>query len=271
MVHYSIPLLILVAVLVAYLVLTKVQFLLITRRFAQSHGCNLQSITPSRKAFLAWISSENKLNMREALVRPSFTKHAITELNTLEIHIQSLLNIIPKDNSTFDLQTLLFQLTLDNSTDFLLGESVHSLTSPPGSVEQEFGIKFDYAQFQLKHRLRLGWFARFHGSKEFSDACKFVHAFVDKFVEKALKAKLEEKVRFDAEGQKKEKYIFLDELVQATEDPIQIRSELLNILLAGRDTTAGILSNLFFVLARRPEIWTKLRTEVDELGGKLPT
>lgn len=62
----------------------------------------------------------------------------------------------------------------------------------------------------------------------------------------------------------------MNELALATDDPIQIRSELLNILLAGRDTTAGLLSNTFYVLARRPDVWDRLKSEIDQLEGRKP-
>jgi len=74
----------------------------------------------------------------------------------------------------------------------------------------------------------------------------------------------------DANGQS-ERYTFLSELVKATQDPKRLRDELLNILLAGRDTTASLLGNTFHVLARRPDIWKKLKAEVNELRGKKPT
>lgn len=61
----------------------------------------------------------------------------------------------------------------------------------------------------------------------------------------------------------KRKYIFMNELALATDDPTQIHSELLNILLAGRDTAAGLPSNTFHVLVRRPDVWAKLKFEVD--------
>lgn len=51
-----------------------------------------------------------------------------------------------------------------------------------------------------------------------------------------------------------------------------MRSEILNILLAGRDTTASLLTNLFFVLARRPDIVAKLRHEITAtLGSSDPS
>jgi cytochrome P450 len=45
----------------------------------------------------------------------------------------------------------------------------------------------------------------------------------------------------------------------------------MNVLLAGRDTTASILGNLWFVLARRPDVWAKLKEEANQLNGEKPT
>jgi cytochrome P450 len=59
--------------------------------------------------------------------------------------------------------------------------------------------------------------------------------------------------------------------VRQTNDRRQIRDELINGLIAGRDTTAGLLSNLFFLLAKHQEAWTKLQDEVNSaLNGRLP-
>lgn len=67
------------------------------------------------------------------------------------------------------------------------------------------------------------------------------------------------------------RYVFLHELVSQTSDTVKIRSELLNILLAGRDTTASLLSNVWFELSNRPDVWSRLRREVDPLHGETPT
>ena len=145
------------------------------------------------------------------------------------------------------------------------------LRSPPGSEQQLFGLAFDYAQTELTQRTRLGPFLWLYRNKEFHIACKRVHGFVDKFVARALEYRRAHRAG-ELKGIEKEKgkYIFANELALATDDPMQIRAELLNILLAGRDTTAGLLSNTFFVLARRPDIWAKLQNEVDQLEGRRP-
>jgi cytochrome P450 len=197
----------------------------------------------------------------------------VADLDTFETHINHLIAKIPRDGSTVDLQSLFFQLTLDSATEFLFGESVNSLISTEGSESQQFGADFDFAQSQLGARSRMGNLVYLFRSSEFDKACKRVHEFVDKIVHKALEKTVEPldaEKSIDGNGES-QRYIFATEMAKSTRDPEQLRSELLNILLAGRDTTASLLSHTFHVLARRPDIWQKLKAEVDELGGKKPT
>ena len=93
--------------------------------------------------------------------------------------------------------------------------------------------------------------------------------FVDKLVENAITHR--EARNSEAEKHPTSRYVFLHELVSQTTDKIKIRSELLNILLAGRDTTASLLSNVWFELSNRPDVWRRLQREVDLLDGELPT
>jgi len=110
-----------------------------------------------------------------------------------------------------------------------------------------------------------------YNPKHFNDNCKEVHRFADYYVNLALTTDLsslsEHTVEKEEKGQKKEKYIFLKELVQATRDPIELRSQLLNILLAGRDTTAGLLGFTFYLLVRHPEVFKQLRDTILEDFG----
>jgi len=106
---------------------------------------------------------------------------------------------------------------------------------------------------------------------EFDRACNFVHAFVDNIINRALERAEPHDAEKSIDGAgEKERYVFLTEMLKSTRDPKQLRDELLNILLAGRDTTASLLSHTFHVLARRPDIWRKLKAEIDELDGEKP-
>lgn len=104
-------------------------------------------------------------------------------------------------------------------------------------------------------------------SKEFRDSCKKCHDFIDQFVRLALSKELREKELEKGVTGAKDKYIFLEALAAQTQDPIELRSQLLHILLAGRDTTASLLGWLFFCLARDPARFKKLRDIVVEEFG----
>lgn len=203
-------------------------------------------------------------------MRPSFSKAQLQDLNTFEVHIKQLLKQLPHDGSTVDLQPLFFRLTLDSSTEFLFGESTSSLLTSLGSEQQIFASALDYAQSQLISRGTPGKWVSSSENKRFLKACKTVHDFADKYVYQALAHCASERAKEKPQEKPLGRYVFLNELAKETDDPQRLRNELMNLLIGGRDTTASLLSNTFHVLARRPDIWSRLKTEVDELAGETP-
>ncbi len=201
------------------------------------------------------------------MLRPNFTRSQVGDLDTFERHISHLIQAVPRDGSTVDLSELFFRLTLDSATEFLFGESTECLVDGKNTASAaRFADAFNYSQHASGDRFRLGMFSALVPDPKFVKDVEYVQGFVDNYVRKAL----EYRKTHDVE-KADERYVFLQELAKQTEDPILIRSELLNILLAGRDTTASLLSNLWFILARRPDVWHKLRAEVDALSGEKPT
>ena len=208
------------------------------------------------------------------LLRPNFARNQVGDLATFEIHVRQMIEAIPRDGSTVDLQDLFFQLTMDSASEFLFGESTNCLA--PGQAPEHsraFADAFNRGQEEIAEAFRSGKLGDLlHSKKQFKKDAKTCHEFVDHFVYKGLEyRKTLDLSKGPPEIKEGERYVFLNELVKRTADPIQIRSELLNVLLAGRDTTASLLSDVWFVLARRPDIWNKLKAEVDEFEGQPPT
>ncbi|THC94053.1 hypothetical protein EYZ11_006462 [Aspergillus tanneri] len=203
-----------------------------------------------------------------AMIRPTFKKAQLLDLSLIETHVQHLISHIPR-KTTVDLQPLFFQLTIDSVTEFLLGESVNSLGTDVQTKSDDFGTQFDLAQDGLTTRFRLGPLRGLYRNKLFSQACRFCHSYVDQYVKRALDRR--QRGTLDAEKENNVSYVFLDELAKETDDPLVLRNELMNILLAGRDTTASLLSNLFVILSKRPDLWKRLQEEVQGLQGKRPT
>ena len=72
-----------------------------------------------------------------ALLRPSFNRKQIADLDTFEKHVSNLIERIPWDGSTVNLEQLFFTLTVDAATDFFLGKSTNLLAQGVNSKEAE--------------------------------------------------------------------------------------------------------------------------------------
>lgn len=218
-----------------------------------------------------------------AMMRPQFARDQVSDLDLEERHVQNMMKALDvflgSDNCTecVDLQVLFFRLTLDSATEFLFGESVDSQLhlipgyqnekSVGGLHSSDFAAAFDAGQMALATRAR---FARRYWliwPKGFKESCTVCHEFIDHFVRLALSKELREKELEKGKSWGKEKYIFLEALAAETQDPIELRSQLLNILLAGRDTTASLLGWLFLCLSRDPARYKKLRDNIIEEFG----
>jgi cytochrome P450 len=157
----------------------------------------------------------------------------------VQTEVEKFVNLVKESASTgpVDLQPLFFCLTLDVTTAVFFGKSVNSLGKQGSGVETGFGKAFNDAQHQLARRGRLGDLYWLLGGRSFRRDCKTVHQFVDGIVADAL-ARSEASVASKRNGG----FVFLDALIAETKNPKVIRDQLINILLAGRDTTACLLS-----------------------------
>jgi cytochrome P450 len=61
------------------------------------------------------------------LIRPMFVKDRVSDLATFEKWVTKLVTKLPTSGQTVDIMDLLYRMTLDVTTDFLLGASVNSL------------------------------------------------------------------------------------------------------------------------------------------------
>lgn len=210
------------------------------------------------------------------MIRPNFARGQISDLDRLESHVQDLFKHIPGDGVEIDLQPLFFQLMMDSATDLLFGQSVNSLrednTAPaPGRPSDgAFAHAFDKAQEYCNVRFLYGPLGKIMWqAKEDREAVALCREFIQPYVDEAVRYR--QAVESGDVTNGPEKYTFLYELAKETTDRIRLRDELVNLLVAGRDTTASMLSNLFHTLAKRPDVWGKLRAEVQALEGEHPS
>jgi cytochrome P450 len=205
-----------------------------------------------------------------ALIRPSFTRSQLADLDLLERHVTNFFQLIPGDGSTVDLHELFFRLTMDTATEFLLGSSIYTLVTGNSEENQAFVNAINYSQRCLIDGARLGGLLPFYRDSKFDASNEICHKFIEKFVFKLLDSRksVENGVTPNITTNR---YVFRKELAKVTNDPNELRDQVLNLLLAGRDTTASLLSNVFFMLSRRKDFFFRLQGEVAKLGGERPS
>ncbi|KAF8600072.1 CYP63 cytochrome P450 monooxygenase-like protein [Ceratobasidium sp. AG-I] len=228
--------------------------------------------------------------------RPYFTRDRISHFDLFARHSDSAINKLlarlseppkPGQPSAVDFQDLVARFTLDSGTEFLFGRDVHSLDAPlpypkesPMDDSASFAAAFGRAQELLV--LRASWVYFWPWIEMFWDRTAKDMKVIDAYVRPILKEKLEEKRKRGAkmkvvgvsekEGEKGKMLeeggdTLLDHLVQFTDDETVIKDEIVNILVAGRDTTATTLTFAVYLLATNPDVMHKLRQEVFEHVG----
>lgn len=203
-----------------------------------------------------------------ALLRPSFARSLVGDLEVFETHASKMIARIPRDGSTVDLQELFFMLTLDSATDFLFGQSTNVLgTGEARHRGKRFAEHLSYTTSVMSIRGRVGKLAAILPDQEYEDGIKFIHEYIQYYVRRTL----EQKAKRGKSVQASSKYVFLEHLAMSESSEKKIQDELLSILLAGRDTTASLLAHLWYTLARRPDVLQKLRSEVLHLGDRAPS
>ncbi|OQD89061.1 hypothetical protein PENANT_c003G07195 [Penicillium antarcticum] len=211
-----------------------------------------------------------------SLLRPQFTRDQMSNLDREERHVQNAMRAIPMLSdgwsSEVDIQSILFRLTLDSATEFLFGKSCESQIA---ATKQEAGqasddtflYGFDRCMWYLAERLRFERLYWIIHNQEFRKCIDTVHGFVDKYVHSALLQAQQQEEKAQGNEKVTSQYIFLQALTGTTRDPVRLRDESLNVLLAGRDTTASLLSWTILLLARHPHIFARLRCDIIKKFG----
>lgn len=264
------------------------------RRLATIDPANIETIVkhkaadyivrPAREGLLGGLVGHGILTAdgplwkrHRAMMKPSFYKKRLEDFRVHEQHFQRLLACIPGDDgAVVDLKTLFFDFTINTSTAHLFGYSAGMLGSNGSAADgPELANAFDRAQRACVRKFALGWMDVFMPQLQYKRDTERIRAFTDRYIEQAR-----ESVRTaNAQGGDCEKSrsgyqtpqnVLLD-LISSIDDPEELRAVLLNLMVAGRDTTASLLSSLWHGISRDPEVWSKLQVEVASLGGEEPT
>ncbi|KAJ0968789.1 hypothetical protein J5N97_021666 [Dioscorea zingiberensis] len=167
-----------------------------------------------------------------------------------------------------DIQDLLMKSTLDSI--FKVGFGVELDTLSGSNKEgRDFGKAFDEASslsmmrffdvfWKIKRFLNVGAEAKMKKNIKYIDG--FVYNVINKKIEQSANQKDDSMIKED---------ILSRFLMERDKDPSTmsdqyLRDIILNLVIAGRDTTAGTLSWFFYMLCKHPDVQEKISQEIRE-------
>ena len=196
------------------------------------------------------------------MLRPLFQSKRFDNFVEVQESAEELIKCIP-DGEIVDFQPLFFRFTLDTTTYLLFGRSIRSLADNNEEAEA-FGESFRVSQLYLSHRGRLGPLHWLLNTKKFRESNATVHRWIDREIKAALAKSSKEAAE---KSTKPTDYGFLGSMMKETRDPQALRDALLNVLLAGRDTTACMLTWTMRLLISHEKVMAKLQEEIASIVG----
>jgi len=222
------------------------------------------------------------------MARPFFAKERISDFDLYDRYTQKVLAIFNSHESrdvACDAQDIFSRFTMDAAGEFLFGASdLNTLNLPlPIAGQAKMGTKgtqaeggygsfvtaFENALVLLPIRSRLGRYmwplAELSGDKARPHR-KEIDFWIQPLLDLAF-SRREQWVRGGGDEKKAAGETFIDHLVSSTNDRQMIANELINLLLAARDTSASMLTFTTYLLAMHPEVMDRARQEVLEIVG----
>ncbi|KAG2342994.1 cytochrome P450 [Suillus weaverae] len=253
-------------------------------------GANFREAADSVLGTGVFNSDGETWKLHRTMTRPFFTHDRISHFEIFDRHANHAIALAKERfrmNLTIDFQDLISRFTLDSASEFLFGHCIDSLSAElpfpyntlqstnttRGDNAAAFADAFSQAQHAISRRVIIG--SAWPMTEILADCTaqhmKVVNEFLDPILEAAL-GRHSTAAKLDTNETLGDQTL-VDHLVKLTSDFKVIKDETLNILLAGRDTTASTLTSAIYLLAMHPEILTRLREEIISKVGltRMPT
>ncbi|KAF9475904.1 cytochrome P450 [Pholiota conissans] len=221
-----------------------------------------------------------------SMTRPFFTRERISDFEIYQRNCDTALRAAKtrlNEGFAVDFQDLVSRFTLDSASEFLFGHMVGSLNAgipyPPSHADlnsssfyahpsTEFVKAFSEGQMKSVSRLGYGpeWALLEFGKDSVKPLRKVIDNFTQPLMVEALRRR-EQELKGEVDSKNEEDGNLLAHLVRHTQDPKVLQDELMNLLVAGRDTTGSLLTSSVYMLTQHPNVVKRLRDEIFEKVG----
>nr|KIR48835.1 cytochrome P450 monooxygenase pc-2 [Cryptococcus bacillisporus CA1280] len=209
-------------------------------------------------------SDRDGWKFHRSLMRPFFHPTYISPLH-FTVNVQNFFISLPSYGKAFDMQACIGQLAFELAIMWLCGEDMSADASNAERTEEwrkakrEIGWAMTEAQKVVGKRVKIGtvWplFEIIHDPLE--RPMKVIRAFFRPIISQALNRK-RQRCKLDDQ----EDAYMIDRLVEATDDVKLVEDQLINVLLASRDTLASLLTFSVYAIVLHPDIAARLKNEI---------
>lgn len=181
------------------------------------------------------------------LLRRQFVRVQYQDLEGFRDHVERMIEALGQSPGVIDLQPYFFRLTLDITIATILGRPVENFRH---EIADQFSRSFDEASRITATRGRLGDLYWLYTPKGFVGACKAVKTYIAEFIKDSIQQDCDTVETSD-------RYRFITDLYSEYQNTRLVRDQVINVILAGRDTTAATMSYVLWVNpASIANVWT---------------
>ncbi|KAF8547413.1 hypothetical protein OG21DRAFT_1527175 [Imleria badia] len=128
----------------------------------------------------------------------------------------------------------------------------------------DFARAFAKAQYMASVRVRRSWLWPLFElwGDETVEPIKIVNAYVEPILKDAIEKAKAASLHEEKNPESSDETTLLNHLVRLTTDPVVLKDAILNIMIAGRDTIAGTLTFVVYLLSTHPNVVARLREEI---------
>lgn len=137
--------------------------------------------------------------------------------------LDDLIENLKRSSGVVDLQPFFHRFTLATTTDLIFGQPIKDYET---DSQHAFGEAFDHASLISATRIRLADFYWAYTPAQYRRSCKAVKEYANGFVKQALDSKRDDSHKTES------KYAFIQDLFDEYQDPIRVRDQLVNVLIA---------------------------------------
>ncbi|KAF8307680.1 cytochrome P450 [Clavulina sp. PMI_390] len=207
-----------------------------------------------------------------SMTKPFFARDRVRDFEIFERHSTDLITIMKNSfekHIPMDMQACVYSLhdpmRLPGG-EYATASSMPRKTSIATPESSAFVPAYTQTMEEMSARLYMGkhWPLLNIKKDRMTESMSKVYAYIDPMIMAALERR--NALPKDHEGDQ-EHMTFLDHVVRETNELSVIRDSLMNLLLAGRDTTSALLTYVLYMFSQHPEVMSAARDETLRVVG----